>query len=118
MITNWTKKNSISLIATIIIYVSIIGLLSITENSKDAIFIIALITIMISSFLSLFKINLEKIKYFIWLNIVIFFVTYIWNAFLYNNNGSFINHLIIALILLFFTIKHFKNKTSKFKIKE
>jgi len=102
------KGDIISILINLIIYVILISILSINENTKDAIFVVGFTTIMISSLLSLFKVNLKKFKYFIWISLVLFVLTYLYDAY---NNNELKNHIIIfIIILLIFGIKYFKNK--------
>ena len=104
------KDDIISILINLIIYVILISILSINENIKDVIFVVGFTTIIISSLLSLFKINLKKFKYFIWINSSLFIITYLHDSYVYDN-GDFINHLFIFLIIaLIFGVKYFKNK--------
>ena len=102
------KDDIISILINLIIYVILISILSINENTKDIIFVVGFTTIMISSLLSLFKVNLKKFKYFIWINSILFVLTYLYDAY---NNNELTNHIIIFIIIaLIFGIKYFKNK--------
>jgi hypothetical protein len=102
------KDDIISILINLIIYVILISLLSINENTKDVVFVVGFATIMISSLLSLLKVNVEKFKYFIWINLVLFILTYLYDAY---NNDDLTNHIIIFIIIaLIFGIKYFKNK--------
>ncbi|UGS24603.1 hypothetical protein [Flavobacterium channae] len=104
------KSDIISILINISIYIIIISLLSINENIKDIIFVVGFATIMFSSLLSLFKINLKKFRYFIWINLIMFPLTYLYDTYTYDKE-NFINHLVIFLIIiLFFGIKFLKNK--------
>jgi hypothetical protein len=102
------KDDIISILINLIIYVILISILSINENTKDVVFVVGFATIMISSLLSLLKVNVEKFKYFIWINLVLFILTYLYDAY---NNDDLTNHIIIFIIIaLIFGIKYFKNK--------
>ena len=102
------RDDIISILTNLIIYVILISILSINENAKDIIFVVGFTTIMISSLLSLFKVNLNKFKYFIWINLVLFVLTYLYDAY---NNNELTNHIIIFIIIALISgIKYFKNK--------
>ena len=104
------KGDIISILINLIIYVILVSILSINENTKDVIFVVGFTTIMIGSLLSLFKVNLKKFKYFIWINLLLFIIAYLYDAYLYNN-GDLTNQIIIFIIIaLIFGIKYFKNK--------
>jgi hypothetical protein len=104
------KGEIVSILINIVIYIILISILSINENTKDAIFVVGFTTIMISSLLSLFKVNLKKFKYFIWSNLILFILAYLYDAY-FHYSGNLINHIIIfIIIILIFGIKYFKNK--------
>lgn len=108
------KNDIISIIITIIAYITLIFLLSINENIVDVIFVVGFATIMISSLLSLFKVNLKKIKYFIWLNITVFIITCLYNSFIYNRDSLFTTLFILILTQTFLVLRYSKkNKQNK-----
>lgn len=104
------KGDIISILINLIIYVILISILSINENTKDVIFVVGFTTFMISSLLWLFKVNLKKFKFFIWINLLLFIIAYLYDSYVYNN-GDLTNQIIIFIIIaLIFGIKYFKNK--------
>ena len=111
----FTKNNIILFFFNLIGYLIIIFTFSLNEKIKDIIFLVGFTTIMISSLLSLFKINLEKFKYFIWINLIVFPITYLYDNYIYDKN-NFLSHVILILIIItFFGVKFFKKQKSKTK---
>ena len=76
-----TKNQTITKVLNVIIYVSIISILSIKNYITDVMFFVGFMTIIISTFLFLLKINLDKFKLFIWINLF-FFCLYIFTLFM------------------------------------
>ncbi len=67
-----TKRKIIYNIISVIIYILIVSFLSIENIVPDAMFLVGFITIITSTFLFLLKINLDRFKLFIWINLFFF----------------------------------------------
>ncbi len=97
---NTIKNKALISILNLIIYVLIITLFSLDNFVTDVIFSIGLITIVVSTLLFLLKVNLDKFKIFIWMNLFLFLLLY--SYFFYvecitsfrNNFSTIIYHLI------------------------
>ena len=72
------NRKIIIFLTNIFTYILIISILSIYNFVNDVIFVVGFATIMISSLLSLLKVNLEKFKFFIWINLTFFFLIHLY----------------------------------------
>lgn len=97
---NREKLNIIYSILNVIVYLLIISILSIYNFVTDVIFSVGFFTLIISSFLFLLKVNLDKFRIFIWINFIFFLLLYCYFFYIEtvtnikNHNSTVLNHII------------------------
>lgn len=104
------NRENIIFIVIITIYSSLFTYISVDEKISDAISILSILTIFISSILSLFKVNLEKYKYFIWINVILFIINYLYTNYLYDSKNYHSHIFLMLIIVSFFGIRYLKSK--------
>lgn len=94
------KINIIYSILNVIVYLLIISILSIQNFISDVIFSVGFFTLIISTFLFLLKVNLDRFRIFIWINLILLLLLY--SYFFYaetvtnirNQSSTVLHHII------------------------
>ena len=94
------RINIIYSILNVVIYLLIISILSIQNFISDVIFTVGFFTLIISTFLLLLKVNLDRFRIFIWINFILFLLLY--SYFFYvetvtnvkNHSSTVLNHIL------------------------
>ncbi len=102
-----------NLLISLIIYLTIVIIFSIREKTTDIIFLLAWLTIIVYTVLSFFKVNVQKFKYFLRLNLIMLTVTFLYDNYQYNNKNQFISNVILVIIIFSIALKIYLKKQNK-----
>ncbi len=102
-----------NLLITLIVYLTIVIIFSTREKTTDVIFLLAWLTIILHKILSVFKVNVEKFRAFLSLNLTMLPLTFLYDNYQYNTKNEFISNVILVMIIIMIALPFYLKKQNK-----